>query len=251
MQVELIVPSPETVRTQYRGLIWLAARTCYSHKPPQSLWKSFLAGEVPDESMMRTIRHVVSSGHHSVLEHLNFTFAVSGVSRVTTHQLARHRHISLSQQSQRYVDDTFDYVVPPDIERNPHLKAAFEQFVAGYGALREALREAGVEAEDVRYALPQGATTNFLMTANLRALMDICKLRLCTLAQWEIRTLFKKIRKTLGQIDPLYYELLTIKCVWSGYCDEERNKDGHCKIRPYRPARMVASDETERASETL
>lgn len=234
MHVELIVPSREVVQTHYRGLIWLAARTCYSKKSPESLWESFLAGKVPDESLKRTIHHVISSGHHSVLEHLNFTFAVSGVSRVTTHQLARHRHISLSQQSQRYVDDTFDYVIPPTVERNPSLKQAFEQFTSSYQMLRKTLQEAGIEAEDVRYALPQGAKTNFLMTANLRALIDICKLRLCTLAQWEIRTLFKKIRKILGQIDPLYYELLTIKCVWSGYCDEERNKDGHCRIRPYR-----------------
>jgi len=250
MQVELIVPTPETVQTQYRGLIWLAARTCYSPKTPQSLWKSFLAGEIPDESVMRTIQHVVSSGHHSVLEHLNFTFAVSGVSRVLTHQLARHRHISLSQQSQRYVGShDAELVIPPSVAKHPHLEPLWRTHYENYIQLKQHMQEAGIEPEDIRFFAPQGQTTNFLMTANLRALVDICKLRLCTLAQWEIRKLFKEIRKTLGRIDPIYYQILTIKCVWHGYCDEERNKNGWCKIRPYRPAKSVELSHSTPTSE--
>jgi hypothetical protein len=34
MEVSLIFPEAETIRKYYRGLIYLAARTCYSEKTP-------------------------------------------------------------------------------------------------------------------------------------------------------------------------------------------------------------------------
>ena len=46
------------------------------------------------------IRRVVDSGHESVAEHVNFTFRITGLSRVTSHQFVRHRIASYSQESQ-------------------------------------------------------------------------------------------------------------------------------------------------------
>ena len=60
-----------------------------------------------------------ASGHTSVLEHISFTFHISGVSRALLAQLTRHRHASFSVRSQRYCNEAdFSLVVPPTIENN-------------------------------------------------------------------------------------------------------------------------------------
>lgn len=233
MHVELIYPDAETVRTTYKDLIWLAARTCYSEKLPEEIWKS--RERVDIEKKRRVIEHVIESGHHSTIEHINFTFAISGISRACSHQLVRHRiGVAFDQQSQRYVDyQELKTVVPPSIQKSPEAKAVFDAMVEVCEIARRALKEYNIPEEDIRYIYPNATTTNLIMTVNLRQLIHMASLRLCTLAQWEIRQLFKQIRKILGQIDPWYYEIITIKCIWKGYCDEKRNEDGHCKIRPY------------------
>ena len=58
-----------------------------------------------DEQAAKLVRKLVGMGHYSPMEHVTFTFAIEGVSRVLTHQLVRHRIASYSQQSQRYVKE--------------------------------------------------------------------------------------------------------------------------------------------------
>jgi len=54
--------------------------------------------------MQKLIGSVIESGHGSTIEHVVFTFAISGVSRTLSHQLVRHRAgVAFDQQSQRYV----------------------------------------------------------------------------------------------------------------------------------------------------
>jgi hypothetical protein len=47
MEVSLIFPEAETIRKYYRGLVYLAARTCYSEKTPQQIWDEFVADKTP------------------------------------------------------------------------------------------------------------------------------------------------------------------------------------------------------------
>jgi len=56
------------------------------------------------------------------------------------------------------------------------------------------LLQAEVPAEDARFIFPNAMQTNLIMTVNLRQLIHMSGLRLCTMAQWEIRQLFKQIR---------------------------------------------------------
>jgi thymidylate synthase (FAD) len=72
------------------------------------------------------------------------------------------------------------------------------------------------------------------MTVNLRALIHMSGLRLCTMAQWEIRRLFQLIRHEVFAVSPFLGSFLAPKCVPLGYCDEAGNKDGHCPIRPHK-----------------
>ena len=77
-------------------------------------------------------------GHHSVLEHVNITFGLEGMSRACSHQLVRHRIASYSQQSQRYVqfkDGSIDYVLPKSIKKDTGLEVDFIIFMYKPGIL--------------------------------------------------------------------------------------------------------------------
>ena len=236
MEVSLIFPEAETIRKYYRGLIYLAARTCYSEKTPQQIWDEFVADKTPPERVMKLMEHVIESGHHSTIEHISFTFAIAGVSRALSHQLVRHRiGVAFDQQSQRYVKyKEPQYVTPPSIEANPDALQEFERFRDVSEEIYHRFLAQGIPAEDARFIFPNAVATNLIMTVNLRQLMHMAGLRLCTLAQWEIRQMFKLIRKEVMAADPYFGRLLVPKCVPLGYCDEKRNEDEHCRIRPHK-----------------
>jgi len=236
MQVDLIFPTREVIREYYKGLIFLAARTCYTEKTPQDIWDEYLAGKIAPERVHNVVNHVIGSGHHSTIEHINFTFAISGVSRTLTHQLVRHRiGVAFDQQSQRYVKFSEPHtVVPPTITDDEALQARFDEARVMGESAYQALLDLGAPAEDARFVLPNATSTNLIMTVNLRELLHMSGLRLCVLAQWEIRQLFKLIRKEMLAADEFFGQMLVPKCVPMGCCDEKRNENGFCRIRPHR-----------------
>lgn len=232
IRVDLIFPDREVCERYYKSLIYLSCRTCYSEKSPSEIWADIRAGKVPEEKMEKLIESVVASGHGTTIEHINFTFAISGVSRTLTHQLVRHRHASFDQQSQRYVKFKHpDFTLPQSVQDDPTISEAFKQQVeANFELYEEMLRK--VPAEDARFLFPNAVNTNLIMTTNLRELIHMSGLRLCTLAQWEIRALFKGIRREMMNVSPFFGKMLTPHCVHEGYCNEYNNRDGHCRIRP-------------------
>lgn len=163
-------------------------RTCYSPNKPSEILELEGAkyfgqqatdGEAGTEAD-RLVRHIVRSGHTSTLEHLSFTFAVEGVSRSLLAQLTRHRTgFSYSVQSQRYVrmgsndkSRGFKYVTPPSIANDKDARRNFESIMDELQVAYDELRGLGVPPEDARAVLPNAATTNLVLTVNLRALLD-------------------------------------------------------------------------------
>jgi len=212
MHVRVLTHTPEPLR-----ILHTAARTCYSAEPPTELW----AETNSPESQRRLIRHIVASGHHSILEHVSFTFALEGLSRSASHQLVRHRLAAYSQQSQRYVKGPFDYVTPASWERaGGELAQHYHQAMAGLDQLYQQALEAGIPAEDARFILPNACTTNLTMTMNMRELIHVVGLRTCVRAQWEIRQLFGQVAQAVEEIDPFLGAFLVTKCERLGYCDE-------------------------------
>ena len=100
--------------------------------------------------------------------------------------------------------------------------------------------EAGLPGEDARFVFPNAARTNLVMTTNLRALIHMSGLRLCTMAQWEIRRLFQLVRHEVFGVSPFLGSFLAPKCVPLGYCDEFKNRDQHCAIRPHKDNVLAA-----------
>jgi thymidylate synthase (FAD) len=243
MRATLLFPTPEIAREFYVPIVYTACRTCYSELEPDEIFRRASTGQVATAKQQELVKRVIESGHGSTIEHIVFTFAISGVTRTLSHQLVRHRvGVAFDQQSQRYVNYKRPaYMVPGTLEdAGPELRERFVEEMDGALALYGDLLGAGVPGEDARFVMPNATRTNLLMTINLRALIHVSGLRLCTMAQWEIRRLFQLIRHEVFTVSPFLGSFLAPKCVPLGYCDEAGNRDGHCPIRPHRDDVLAA-----------
>jgi thymidylate synthase (FAD) len=253
MKATLLFPDRDIVDKFYVPLIYTACRTCYSELLPQDIFQRAVDGQIDVQKMQKLISGVIESGHGSTIEHVVFTFGISGVSRTLSHQLVRHRAgVAFDQQSQRYV--TYKgpaTMLPATIEdADPELRARYEAQVGGALEVYGDLVEAGIPGEDARFVFPNATRTNLVMTTNLRALIHMSGLRLCTMAQWEIRRLFQLIRQEIFQVSPFLGSFLAPKCVPLGYCDEMGNRDQHCPIRPHKDNVLAAWAEKSKAART-
>lgn len=150
MKIELLAYTPDAER-----LVASSAKLCYS-----KVGIDEISGKMSDEQVEKFINHLMNIGHESPIEHVSFTFAVEGVSRVFSHQLVRHRLASFSQQSQRYVTlQNFEYITPPQIKSNKVANDIFEKQMAeaskAYSDMVEELVSQQVRFEEsIRWDLP-------------------------------------------------------------------------------------------------
>ncbi|HUP83788.1 MAG TPA: FAD-dependent thymidylate synthase [Candidatus Limnocylindria bacterium] len=251
MRATLLFPTREIAEQYYLPLIYTACRTCYSELDPDDIFERATTGQVATEKQQDLIRRVIESGHGSTIEHIVFTFGISGVTRTLSHQLVRHRAgVAFDQQSQRYLNyKKPSYMVPGSLQDAPsemreHFTSQMDDSLAFYGEMLEA----GIPGEDARFVMPNATRTNLIMTANLRSLIHMSGLRLCTMAQWEIRRLFQLIRHEVFSVSPFLGSFLAPKCVPLGYCDEDRNRDEHCPIRPHKDNVLAAWAEKKAAA---
>jgi thymidylate synthase (FAD) len=254
MRARLVFPDRDIVERYYVPLIYTACRTCYSELAPDDIFDRAVDGRIPLDKQRELIGRVIESGHGSTIEHVVFTFAITGVTRTLSHQLVRHRAgVAFDQQSQRYVSykKGASTMLPATIaEADPELRERYDEQVAGALELYSEMLEAGIPSEDARFVFPNATRTNLVMTTNLRALIHMSGLRLCTMAQWEIRRLFQLIRHEVFAVSPFLGSFLAPKCVALGYCDESGNRDEHCPIRPHKDNVLAAWAEKARAAKT-
>lgn len=211
MNVTLLqhTPNPEQA-------VALAARLCYS---PISL--DALREKLAESDTEAFLNKIMSLGHHSVLEHASFTFGIEGISRVTTHQLVRHRIASFSQQSQRYVShkDHFTSIMPDTIAENEEARQIFAFMSETVHKAYSQLVELGIPPEDARYILPNAAETKIIMTMNARELRHFFALRCCQRAQWEIREMAIEMLRLVKHLSPIIFRDCGPGCV-AGTCPE-------------------------------
>ena len=166
----------------------------------------------------------MASGHLSVLEHVSFTFAISGVSRALLAQITRHRIASFSVQSQRYVElSDMQYIMPPDLteEQRQRFHSQMMQIKEWY---TDWCNE--IPAEDARLVLPNAAATRMVVTMNARELLHFFSLRCCNRAQWEIRQVAWQMVGLVKEVAPLIFENAGPGCI-RGACPEGKMTCGH------------------------
>jgi thymidylate synthase (FAD) len=216
LRVILLSYSPDPERA-----VATAARNCYSPRDIEAIDENWNSEEVA-----KMVTRVREAGHLSTFEHTMFTFGVSGVSRALTHQLVRHRHMSYEQKSQRYikVKGQFEFVTPPSIAARPEINAKYDALMGQIAEFYEAALAAGTPPEDARFALPNAAETQIVITANARALLDFFTLRTCNNAQWEIRELAFAMLRLVKKVAPVLFVRAGATCV-RGYCNEPNGPD--------------------------
>lgn len=194
MQVELIA-----ITERPEEIIEFAARVCYQS-----------ADKAAPGTAARLIPRLIAMGHESPLEHAYATFHVSGCSRAMTHQLVRHRLMSVSQQSQRYVaEDDFQYVMPPSIK--PADQPEFQRDMATLREMYARWKQRGVKNEDARFVLPNACATEIVISANFREFRHIFQVRCTRQAQWEIREACRTMLQLLHPQAPhVFADLLSL-----------------------------------------
>lgn len=173
-----------------------------------------------EEQLRKILRYVIKAGHESVIEHAYFTFAISGVSRSLTHQLVRHRIASYSQQSQRYVENDMDYIIPPSIKK-AGMEEDYRDAVRGIWKIYDRFKEV-VPVEDARYVLPNAASTQIMVSMNARSLLNFFELRCCLHAQWEIRALSWKMLGLVRRVAPVIFENAGPPCKTRHVCPMDK-----------------------------
>lgn len=218
MKVELLKHTPEP-----EILVAMAAKLCYSQANIDDLWQ-----QMKEKEVSSFINKLMEMGHHSPFEHVNFTFGIEGVSRVTTHQLVRHRIASYSQQSQRYVRyKEIKHITPPSIQKDK--ERLFNEAVEYAKKTYEKLINLGIPVEDARYVLPEACETKIIVSMNARELLHFFRLRCCNRAQWEIRQLAHQMLKKAKEVCPNIFAKAGPSCV-QGKCTEGKMSCG----KPYK-----------------
>ncbi|MDG4825992.1 FAD-dependent thymidylate synthase [Asanoa sp. WMMD1127] len=144
--------------------------------------------------------NILDQGHYSVLEHSSVTFYVEGVSRALLVELERHRFLSFSVESQRYVDQEVSHPVPtlpPLFDALPErtlweaLEGHYQRSLDLYRAAVAETARHGYSVKESREAarsfLPNSTPVDLIVTGNLRAWRDVLAKRYHSAADAEIR----------------------------------------------------------------
>lgn len=160
------------------------------------------------------LQNIISQAHFSVMEHGSVTFFVSGVSRSLLAELTRHRHLSFSVVSQRYVDaNDLEFVYPPIIDdledcwdAHDLIKEAGAQSKHAYNALVKIFMENGYKRKEAREAaravLPNMMDTPMVVTGNIRAWRDVLSKRYHIAADREIQAFAEAVLEHLRVFAP-------------------------------------------------
>lgn len=157
---------------------------------------------------LETIIHVLSQkgvpfNPEIAMDHVIYMFEIEDCSRVTTHQLVRHRAVSYDQESQRFSAATREgVVIPPSVLSNETAYKAYDEALRTVYSAYEKMVAAGVPKEDARYILPSSIKTKLVMTLNARSLMHLIWQRTALQAQWEIRELATTLHTLAREATP-------------------------------------------------
>lgn len=234
MKVTLLAYTPEPEK-----VVAAAARCCYSNDDPDRLLDN-----ITTEKAQNFLKMLGDLGHASPLEHVSFTFSISGVSRSFLAQITRHRHTAFSVRSQRYCDMSNAGVVMPASINKPDTVGTFAESIAHAQNAYKLLIDSGVKKEDARFVLPEGTKTSMVVTMSARELLAACSLRCCNRAQLEIRTCFTEMARLVKEVAPVMFANIGPSCQQHGFCPEGNKCCGKAPtmdmlIKTYKEAAQV------------
>jgi thymidylate synthase (FAD) len=167
-------------------------------------------------------------GHLSVLEHGTATFYLTGISRAVSQQLVRHRHLSYSELSPRYLSEPDADMVEPDvIAEDPELHKTFveaaEASVRAYHMLVAGLERTLPDAlgrkqarQAARAVLPGAVETRLVVTGNYRAWRHFVAARATEHADVEMRQIAVACLRELQRLAPNVFSDFRVSALTDG-----------------------------------
>lgn len=203
-EFDVLADSPDKPVTDADTLAEFGGRACY---------KSWRKPNPATAANSDYLKHIIRQGHYSVLEHASASFYVQHVSRALLLELERHRFLSFSVESQRYVDTAKAHtlpVVPPaiaeDIGLTQDFISEYRRDLQTYQSYVRILEDKGLSRKEAREAargkLPNATPVDFLVTGNMRAWRDVLGKRWHEAADREIRAFAGLILGELRNVAP-------------------------------------------------
>lgn len=198
------VPSPDLAK-EADEVAEFAGRNCY---------RSFDRPNPKTRENKDYLAHILEIGHESVLEHASATFYIEASRSVLT-ELERHRYLSFSVVSQRYVDaNNLGFHTPPLFQDDAYsetiLNNTYRHAVHAYNYLVDWAEKKGASRKEAREAaravLPNMTSSPMVVTGNHRAWRYVIKNRWHEAADAEIRELAGELLKQLREIAPNTYQ---------------------------------------------
>jgi thymidylate synthase (FAD) len=193
--------------------------------------------DIEDEEAKKIAKWVLEGGHTPALESIYLSFVIRGISRVTSHQLVRHRiGVSIGQRTQRANSKEYlgnirkggHFIIPPSIDElmdeNAEFRLGIDCFMLSAQSLYTDLLEAGISEDDARYFMPQNAETSMTFKVIYKSLMDsICSTRLCERMQGETVEVVRLMAQAVKEWNPFLGSYLKPICERFGKCNRNEN----------------------------
>ena len=201
MEVKLLTTGTQILYMEYNAAY--AALTCHDNTERIKL---------PEYRSSDMLKHIIKLGHESVLEHINLTYEVKGLSRACLQELARHRHISLSVESTRHTIkektvrlDLYPADAMPDVKIIDYNLNNVPASAPIIDLLFDIVEEnPDITDDELKYFIPEFLPTNLVMTCNVRELRHILELRTAPQALKE----FQELAHALFNAVPLEFQYL-------------------------------------------
>jgi len=188
MEVKLLHNSPLLLSI-------IGARNCYnSFEKSDSINKNEFVEY--GEKDLNLINNLIKNGHHSVLEHVYYTFKIDGISRALLQELVRHRIASYSVKSTRYTLTELKKDENIDVDKycvTEYLPENIKSDLLNSLLIIKKLLNEGWANDKVKYLLPEAYKTNVIMSINARSLRNLFKLRTDKRALKEFQDLARNI----------------------------------------------------------
>ena len=156
----------------------------------------------------------------NTLESIPITFAISGISRATTHQLVRTRVGAVfGQQGGRDNNWTdFNLRIPETWWKHEKLVKEAQTLQIYQRRLYRRALEAGVPFQDARYVLPMGLETALVVSYNLLSFKSLAERRLCNRMMWETNYVVRLMADEVARHFPFVGRTLRSGCEKRGVC---------------------------------
>lgn len=187
--------------TELLQRIELAGRTCYKSED-----------KITEQSSQAFVKRIISSGHLSVIEHINLTIKFT-IDRGVSHELVRHRLASYSQESTRYANysknkfgNEITVIRPCFWEASSKEFAEWKQSMEAAEKTYLNLIDMGARPEQARSVLPNSLKTEVVMTCNLREMRHVLNLRCSKAAHPQIREVMRPLLNELHEKIPVVFD---------------------------------------------